>query len=113
MSISSLAIYVQEQGAYVGKRGKRLIVKKNGEVLAEARLKDTSQLVLCGNVSISAQTIHLLCEVGIPVVHLSTGNWFYGITSGLGVRIPLLLAGGGADSGTAAGAVDSGRDGSV
>lgn len=42
---------------YVGKKGKRLIVRKDGEVLAEARLKETSQLVLCGNIGISAQSL--------------------------------------------------------
>jgi len=56
------------------------------EELARARLKDTSQLVLCGNVSVTAQTIHLLCEAGIPIVHLSMGHWFHGITQGMGLR---------------------------
>src|SRR5690606_10911988 len=41
---------------------------------------------LCGNVSITAQTIHLLCEASIPVVHLSRGHWFYGITAGITLR---------------------------
>jgi CRISPR-associated protein Cas1 len=42
--------------------------------------------VLCGNIGISAQTIHLLCEAGIPVVHLSMGHWFYGVTHGITLR---------------------------
>src|SRR5690606_20342522 len=54
--------------------------------LARARLKDLSQLVLMGNVTISAQAVHLLCEAGGPIVHLSSGNWFYGITCGIGLR---------------------------
>jgi len=79
-------LYVQEQGARVGKRGEVVIVTKNEQELGRARLKDVSQLVLCGNVSISAQTVHLLCEAGIPIVHLSRGNWFYGITHGITLR---------------------------
>lgn len=82
----ALPLYVQEQGATVGKRGEVLIVRKNGEELATARLKDISHLVLCGNISISAQTIHLLCEAAIPVVHLSRGHWFYGVTTGITLR---------------------------
>jgi CRISPR-associated protein Cas1 len=82
----ALPLYVQEQGAYVGKKGATLVVKKQGEELAAARFKDVSQLVLCGNVQVSTQTLHHLCEADIPVVYLSTGNWFYGVTAGLGLR---------------------------
>jgi len=79
-------MYVQEQGASVGKSNSRLIVRKDREPIAEARLKDVSQLVLCGNVQVSTQTIHLLCEANVPVVYLSTGHWFSGITFGQGLR---------------------------
>src|SRR5690606_6794416 len=61
-------LYVQEQGASVGKSNRKLIVRKNKEMIGEARLKDVSQLVLCGNVQISTQTIHLLCEADVPIV---------------------------------------------
>src|SRR5690606_6864755 len=79
----ALPLYVQEQGARVGKRGDVLVITKEGAEIARARLKDVSQLVLCGNVSITAPALHLLCEASIPVVHLSRGHWFYGITAGI------------------------------
>jgi len=79
-------LYVQEQGASVGKKGATLIIRKKGEQLATARLKDVSQLVLCGNVQISTQTVHQLCEADTPVVYLSMGHWFYGWTTGLGLK---------------------------
>lgn len=82
----ALPLYVQEQGAYVGKKGATVIVRKNGEQLAKARFKDVSQLVLCGNVQVSTQTVHQLCEAAIPVVYLSTGNWFYGVTAGVAIK---------------------------
>lgn len=82
----ALPFYVQEQGARVGKTGKVLTVKRSGEEIGRARLKDVSQLVLLGNVYISAQALHLLCESSIPVVHYSSGFWFYGITQGMGLR---------------------------
>jgi CRISPR-associated protein Cas1 len=83
---NSQPLYVQEQGAYVGKAGQRLVVRKEKEELAQVPIKDVSQLVLCGNIGISAQTIHLLCEAGIPIVHLSMGHWFYGVTHGITLR---------------------------
>jgi CRISPR-associated protein Cas1 len=83
---NAIPLYVQEQGAFVGKKGATLIIRKNSEELATARLKDVSQLVLCGNVQVSTQTLHTLCEAAIPVVYLSTGNWFYGFTTGLTLK---------------------------
>ena len=83
---TGMPLYVQEQGGFVGKTGGRLTVKFKGEQIAEARLADVSQLVLMGNVMVSAQTIHLLCEADVPVVHLSSGSWFYGITQGAGLK---------------------------
>lgn len=82
----ALPLYIQEQGAFVGKKGDCLVISKQGTELAKARLKDVSQLVLCGNISISAQAIHFLCEMNIPIAHFSMGNWFYGITAGFGLR---------------------------
>lgn len=82
----ALPLYVQEQGARVGKRGGVLIVSKGDEELGKARLKDVSHLVLCGNVGISAQTVQLLCDANVPIVHLSRGHWFYGMTTGITLR---------------------------
>lgn len=82
----AVPLYVQEQGARVGKRGSILVVKRDDEEIATVRLKDVSQVVLCGNVQISSQTVHLLCESNVPVVYLSRGHWFYGVTQGITLR---------------------------
>ncbi len=82
----ALPLYIQEQGAYVGKEKDCLTISKSGENLGKVRLKDVSQVVLCGNISISAQTIHLLCESGVPIVHMSMGHWFYGVTAGFTLK---------------------------
>jgi CRISPR-associated protein Cas1 len=79
-------LYVQEQGARLGKSGETLEVTKGKETLLEARLIDVSQVVLCGSVQITSAAIHLCAERGIPVVHQSMGHWFYGITHGIGLR---------------------------
>jgi CRISPR-associated endonuclease Cas1/CRISPR-associated protein Cas4 len=82
----ALPLYVQEQGAYVSISKKRLVVKKAGEELASAKLQDIAHLVLCGNIQISTQAVHVLCESSIPIVYLSTGHWFYGIAHGIHLR---------------------------
>lgn len=82
----ALPLYVQKQGARVGKRGSVLVIRKGNEELATARLKDVSQLVLCGNVQVSSQTVQVLCEAEIPIVYLSRGHWFYGVTQGITLR---------------------------
>jgi len=87
-----LPFYVQEQGATVCKTGKALIVWKGKEKLATVHVADISQLVLCGNISVTPQTIHLLCEENVPIVHLSMGHWFYGLTQGMGLKNAYLRA---------------------
>lgn len=84
--VDATPFYVQEHGAVVGKSSATLIVRKEGKEIGKAALKDMSQLVLCGNVMVTAQAFHLLCERNIPVVHSTMGNWFYGVTAGFGLR---------------------------
>lgn len=79
-------LYVQEPGARVGTSRGSIVVTKDDQKLATARLQDTSQLVLCGNIGVSAQAIHILAEASIPIVHLSGGHWFYAVTHGQSLR---------------------------
>lgn len=78
-----LPLYVQEQGGRVGKRGERLLVTARDLPDREVRLMELSQVVLFGNVQISTQAVQELCEREIPIVYLSRGGWFYGMTAGL------------------------------
>ncbi len=82
----ALPLYVQEQGARVGKEGEGVVVTRGRAEPMRFPLKDVAQLVLFGNVSVTPQCLHLLCERGVPVVHLSMGGWFYGLTHGHGLR---------------------------
>lgn len=78
--------YVQEQGARIGKTNERLTVTKDGEIIGETRLIDTSQVVIFGNVQISSQAMHLLMDRGKPIIHFSTGAWFHGLSHGMGIE---------------------------
>ena len=76
-------LYVQEQGAYLGKRGEELTVSRKKEVVSRTRLLGVSQVCLLGNVQISAQALREITSRGIPVCHFSYGGWFCGITRGM------------------------------
>ena len=77
----ALPLYVQQPGARVGKQGDCLRVMDRDDVLAEARLVEISHLVVFGAVQVSTQVVQELCRREIPISYLSTGGWFYGITT--------------------------------
>ena len=76
-------LVVQAPGAQVRLRGGRLLVTERGETSASARLGELSQLVLTSGAGASAAVFRECCRRGIPVVHMSGGGWFYGLTQGL------------------------------
>jgi len=76
-------LYVQEQGAMVGKSGQALTIKKSGKMVAQVRMLDVSQVCLFGNVMISPQALRDLAGAGVPICHFSYGGWFSALTSGL------------------------------
>lgn len=80
---NALPLYVQNQGAIIGKSGERVTIKVKGEEIASVRLLDVSQVCVYGNVMFSAQAISELTSRGIPICHLSYGGWFHSLTSGL------------------------------
>lgn len=79
-------LYITGFGLSIGKSGERLQVKEKGQLLQEARLNDVSQVNLFGPVSISGAAVQALCYAEKPIAHFSMGGWFYGLTSGLGLR---------------------------
>lgn len=76
-----LAVYVQGQGFSVGLKGETLEIRDKGKAVSEARLLDTSQLNLFGNVQLSAQALRELAAREIPVLHLSYGGWLAAVTT--------------------------------
>lgn len=76
-------LYVQEQGASIGKRGDRLAVTVKGRSAEDARLLELSQVVVLGNVQVSTPAVRELCEREIPILYHSYGGWFVGMTAGL------------------------------
>ena len=79
-------VYVQTQGAVVGKSGDQLEVKQKGQALQKVRLLEVSQLSLFGNVQVTTQALRELCDRNIPICYFSYGGWFQGITNGMSHR---------------------------
>ncbi len=80
----ALPVYVQTHRGKVAKKGERLAITKDDDDPVYARLAETSQLVLMGNVYVTTPTLHELMRRNIPVTWQSYGGWFLGHTVGAG-----------------------------
>ena len=75
-------VYVTEQGAFVGVKGGRLVVRAKQEELASVRLIDVAQLSVFGHVQISTEALGRLWSRGVPVLWFSYGGWLNGWAQG-------------------------------
>lgn len=81
----ALPVYVQSYRGKVAKKGERLVItKEDDSEPVYARLAETSQLVLMGNIYVTTPTLHELMRREIPVTWQSYGGWFLGHTIGSG-----------------------------
>ena len=80
----ALPVYVQSHRGKIAKKGERLVITKDDDDPVYARLAETSQLVVMGNVYITTPTLHELMRRNIPVTWHSYGGWFLGHTVGAG-----------------------------
>lgn len=64
------AVYIKEQGAVIGRRGERLVVRKEGIVLDEIPLINVEQLVLMGNVQLTTQASLTLLKRKIDILFM-------------------------------------------
>jgi CRISPR-associated endonuclease Cas1/CRISPR-associated protein Cas4 len=80
----ALPMYVQSRGAKVAKKGETLEVTVDDQNIQSVRLIDVSQLVLMGQVYVTAPTLHELMSREIPISWHSYGGWFLGHTIGTG-----------------------------
>ena len=79
----ALPLYVQSAGAKIGRSGAELVIETRDGDKRTVRIADTSHVALFGAVQISTQAVQDLCERGVPIVYVSSGGWFYGITRGM------------------------------
>lgn len=80
----ALPVHVQAQRAKVAKKGERLAITNGDDETVYARIAETSQLVLMGNVYVTTPTLHELMRRNIPITWQSYGGWFLGHSVGAG-----------------------------
>lgn len=79
----SMPLYVQKQGARIGKKGGVFEVRDRGGPIGESRIFETSHVAVFGNVNVTIQAIQEMCVRGIPLTLFSTGGWYYGTAHGM------------------------------
>lgn len=75
------ALYVKEQGAYLGLSNGVVELRKDGKTVEKVRLLDVSEINLYGRVEASSALISTCIERNIPVMWFSMGGWFKGLAS--------------------------------
>lgn len=81
-----LPLYIQSPRAYVRKVGDNLVIEVEKVKEAEARLAETSQVVLYGSAAMTTPALHECLRREIPVTWLTYGGWFVGHTVSTGHR---------------------------
>jgi CRISPR-associated protein Cas1 len=71
-------VYVTEQGARLGVRQRRLVVRKQEQEIAAVPLVKISEVVLLGNISLTTPAIKTLLRRGIDVVFLNRDGRYCG-----------------------------------
>lgn len=64
-------LYLQEPGAFVGKRSEHLVVRKDGRELQRVPIAAIRQVVVFGNVQLSTQALECLATLDVAVVYLT------------------------------------------
>lgn len=78
----SVPLYVQEQGARVGKSGDCIHITLKGKIIKKIKLIDISELTVYGQVQVTTQAIRELCSRNIPICYMTYGGWFSGMVRG-------------------------------
>src|SRR6266542_1496108 len=79
-------LYVTGFGLTIGKSNEILEIKEKGKLLQEARIHEISQVNVFGAVTVTGPALQALCWAEKPVAHFTSGGWFAGMTSGLGLK---------------------------
>ncbi len=79
-------LYLNMQGASLGKSGSEFVIKQKGSRVDTARIGETSQVCLFGNAQITTQALHECFAHEVPVLFFTYGGWFKGLAAGLGSK---------------------------
>jgi CRISP-associated protein Cas1 len=86
-------LYVQAQGASLRLEGERFVVHCKDGATTEARIANTSQVSVYGNVQVTTPVLRTLLDRNIPTLFFSYGGWYQGrLVAGDSKNIELRLA---------------------
>lgn len=76
-------LYVNTQGAVVGRDGDCLVARAGGEELCRVPLVNLRHVCVLGQVQVTTAALQACLRLGIPVSHFSQGGYYFGTTHGL------------------------------
>lgn len=79
-------LYVTGFGLTVGKADDILQVRDKKQLIQEVRVHDISQVNVFGAVTVTGPALQSLCWAERPFAHFSSGGWFAGLTTGMGLK---------------------------
>lgn len=79
-------LYVTGYGFSIGKSGGLIQIKEKGQLVQETRINDVSHINVFGSASVTTGVVQALGEIDRPIAYFTTGGWFYGMTTALGLK---------------------------
>ena len=76
-------LYATTPGSRLSKRGGRVVLLEDGEVVASRRLIDVSHIAVFGNVTVGSALLRECFDAGVPVLWFTHGGWLSGFASGM------------------------------
>lgn len=80
--VDTRVLYLNTPGLRVGRSDEVLVVKEKEKTVEQVRISDLTHVALFGNIQISTQAMHVLCEKEVPLTLFTMGGWFHGILRG-------------------------------
>jgi len=71
-------LYLKEQGAFIKKRSKCVVVEKNSKTLLEIPFIKVDGIVIYGNIQVTTQLINDLLDRGIDIVYMTRNGRYKG-----------------------------------
>lgn len=71
-------VYIREQGAYVRRADKRILIEKNNKNLADIPISTITNLSVIGNVQITTQVLQVLMQEGVDVAFFTYSGKYIG-----------------------------------
>lgn len=75
-------LYVTGYGQMLRKKGERIEVWSKKEKMGDAKIRELSQVLLYGGVSMTTPVFTELLQRNVPICYFSYGGWFYGYSQG-------------------------------